>query len=129
MLAEHRRKSVSAVPKPARQVLCVDLDGTLVRTDTLLEGVLRILKREPLLVFALFGWLLRGRAYLKRKVAERAGLRPTELPYCKELIAFLETERNEGTRIVLATGADERIATSVAEHLGLFDEVLASDGV
>src|ERR1019366_4367302 len=30
--------------------------------------------------------------------------------------------------IVLATGAHQNFATRVAEHLGLFDEVLSSDG-
>src|ERR1044071_4358863 len=129
MLAEHRQQSGSVTPRATGAVLCVDLDGTLVRTDTLLEGVLRVLKGHPGMLFVLFAWLFRGRAYLKRKVAERAGLHPGELPYCEELISFIEAERKLGTRIVLATGADQRTAASIAAHLGIFDDVLASDGV
>ena len=116
MLAEDRRKGVGVALQPAGAVLCVDLDGTLIRTDTLLEGILRLLKRDPLVLFSLFAWLIKGRAYLKQKVAERADLNPAEMPYCKELIAFLEAERKLGTRIILATGADERTAASIAAH-------------
>jgi 4-hydroxybenzoate polyprenyltransferase len=104
------------------------LDGTLVETDTLLESILRIFKRDPGILLWMIVWLFRGKAYLKRRVAERAGLNPAELPYCREMLAFLETEHAAGTKLVLATGADEGIAQSVAAHLGIFDEVLASDG-
>ena len=129
MLAEHRQENSGVTPQTAGVVLCVDLDGTLVRTDTLLEGILRILKRDPRVLFLFFAWMLKGKAHLKRKVAERANLDPRELPYCQDLILYLEAERRLGTRIVLATGADERTAASVAAHLGIFDEILASDGV
>lgn len=127
--AEHGPTNVSAAPQAAGAVLCVDLDGTLVRTDTLLEGILRILKSDPRMLFFVCVWVLKGRAYLKRKVAERADLRPTDLPYCLDLISFLEAERKLGTRIVLATGADQQTAANIAQYLGIFDEVLASDGV
>src|SRR5215471_13829686 len=116
-------------PASTGRVLCVDLDGTLVYSDTLLESILRLLRRNPGSVFSLFLWLWKGRARLKRKVAERADLNPAELPYNLELIAFLKSEREAGSRIVLATGADEWIAHRIADHLGMFDEVVASDGI
>jgi 4-hydroxybenzoate polyprenyltransferase len=128
MLAEHPHRTCSVAPSTA-DLLCVDLDGCLVQTDLVLEAMLRLFKREPSSVFAMLFWLLKGRAYLKRKVAERMPLDPAGLPYCTELLSFLQAERAAGSRIILATGADQRIAHSIAAHLGIFDEVLASDGV
>jgi 4-hydroxybenzoate polyprenyltransferase len=126
----HRSDQLQNATSPhACAVLCVDLDGTLVYSDTLLESILRVVKRSPSVLLMLLPWLLKGRAHLKRKVAERADLNAAELPYNRELLAFLQSERASGTRIVLATGAEELIARRVAEYLGIFDEVLASDGV
>ena len=42
--------------------LCVDLDGTLIKTDLVWESLLRLLKQNPLFIFAAPVWLLRGRA-------------------------------------------------------------------
>jgi len=109
-------------------VLCVDLDGTLVRTDTLLEAILRLIKTSPVALFWIFAWMLRGKAHLKRMVAERVVLDPADLPFDAEVLAFLQAERAAGCRLVLATGADECIARRIADYLGIFDEVLASDG-
>jgi 4-hydroxybenzoate polyprenyltransferase len=108
-------------------IICVDLDGTLVRTDTLVEGLIRLL-RDPRSWAGLPGWLLRGRAYLKRQVAARAPLDPTCLPYEQPLIDFLRGARRAGRRLVLATAADLDLARAVSAHLGLFDEVIASNG-
>ena len=53
---------------------------------------------------------------------------PRSLPYNEELIEYLRAEKARGRRLVLATAADGAVARSVASHLGLFDEVIASDG-
>src|SRR4051794_37790243 len=98
-------------PPTALPVLCIDLDGTLVRTDTLVESILGLVKREPRYLFWILLWVLKGRAYLKQRVAENCNLNPAELPYCRELISWIKVQREMGTRIALATGADERIAT------------------
>ncbi len=110
------------------QVIAVDLDGTLVLTDTLFESVLQLIKRDvfSLVLFPL--WLLQGKAALKSKIAERVSLNPALLPYNQTLIDWLIKQRVSGKKIVLTTAADQQIANAVAEHLGLFDEVLASDG-
>jgi 4-hydroxybenzoate polyprenyltransferase len=126
-MTEPHRHTVS-VSAPARAILCVDLDGTLVRTDTLLESILLFLKTGPGALFLVLIWMLRGKAHLKRKIACRAALDPAALPFDRDLLEFLDAERAAGTRIVLATGADERTASRIADHLGIFDEVIASDG-
>ena len=106
--------------------LCVDLDGTLMRSDLLLESLLRLIKRNPLYLFCLPLWLSRGKAALKSQIAARVKLDPALLPYNQELLEWLEGERRRGRELWLCTAADARLADVVARHLGLFTGVLAS---
>ncbi len=109
--------------------LVVDLDGTLLRTDTLHESAIRLLRDSPLDVLRIPMWLGRGKAVLKRNIASRVGLDPTALPYRDDLLQWLQEQRAAGRRLVLCTASDQSIASAVATHLGIFDEVIASDGV
>lgn len=108
--------------------LVVDLDGTLIATDVLLEGGLQLLKRNPLNALYMLGWLIQGKARLKSRVAAASQLDVIHLPYRPQVLAYLQTAHNEGRPVVLASAADERIARQIADRLGLFDQVLASDG-
>jgi 4-hydroxybenzoate polyprenyltransferase len=112
-------------PRP----LCVDLDGTLVKGDLLYESALLLLKKNPLYFFLLVLWLFRGKAYLKRQIAGRVAVDVEVLPYNKEFLDFLKEQHRRGRIIILATSADRVIAERVARHLGLFAEVIASDGL
>jgi 4-hydroxybenzoate polyprenyltransferase/phosphoserine phosphatase len=114
--------------RSGKSVLCVDLDGTLLATDTLWESMLLLLRHTPWLVLCLPLWLLRGKAYMKRQIAERVTLDVSTLPYRDEVIQFLAQEATAGRYIVLVTASDRTIAQRVATHLGLFAEVMASDG-
>lgn len=119
----------SAAPAVTQQPpLCVDLDGTLVKTDLLLESLFVLLKTQPWAVLLLPVWLLRGRAYLKKQIAARAVLNVPALPYHLEFLQFLTEQYRAGRQLILATAADEAIAQSVAKHLGIFTHVVASDG-
>ena len=109
-----------------RTALVVDLDGTLAKTDVLVESVIRLLGRSPWLVFPMIGWLLGGKAEFKRRVAERVELDVAWLPYHPDVLRLAEEARAQGRKVVLATAAAERHAKAVASHLGLFDEVLSS---
>ena len=108
--------------------LGVDLDGTLVKTDLLLESFLALLKQRPSALFLLPLWLLRGKAYLKREIAKSVTLDVTCLPYREPLLTFLRAEHEAGRKLVLATAADEKFAEQIAEHLGIFSVVIASNG-
>jgi 4-hydroxybenzoate polyprenyltransferase len=108
--------------------LCVDLDGTLIKTDVLWESLMVLLKRNPLYLLAVPFWFLRGRAFLKKEIAERVELNPAWLPYHQPFLDYLRTERKKGRVVMLATASDEQLAKRIADHVGLFDEVLASDG-
>ena len=116
-----------AVPVSVEPPLCVDLDGTLVKSDTLLDGLCQFARRQPLQIWRVPLWLAGGRARLKLEVARRAPLDATRLPYNGDLLRYLQTKRREGRKILLATGADGGLAQRVAAHLGIFDGVLASD--
>ena len=115
-------------PDAATRPLCVDLDGTLVRTDTFIEAVLQLIRRNPLVVFLIPVWFATGLAHLKREVAQRLILDAASLPYDEALLTFVHAEKAKGRRIVLVTAADRAQADAVATHLDLFDEVIASDG-
>lgn len=108
--------------------LCVDLDGSLLKTDLLLEMLAEFIKSNPLGLFQVILWGLRGRAFLKRKLFEETDLDLELLPCHLPLREFLDKEKHSGRRLVLATAADEGIAKAVADQMELFDEVIASDG-
>lgn len=115
----------STLPSPP---LIVDLDGTLIHTDMLHESALRVSRDRPLDVLRIPVWLLRGKAVLKQNLAQRSAPDVVTLPYNAALLEWLKEERAAGRRIVLCTASDRSIAEAVAAHLGVFDEVMASDG-
>ena len=108
--------------------LVVDLDGTLIHTDTLHELALLLLRRKPYLVLAIPFWLFSGRAFLKNKLTSNVGIKVSSLPFNNELIDWLKSQKDLGRKLVLCTAADISIAKAIANHINLFDEVLASDG-
>ena len=108
--------------------LCVDLDGTLVRSDTLIECLFALGRRWQV-VKGLVRLLTTGKAAFKQCIMQNAALDPALLPYNVELVEYLCTQKAAGRRLVLATASDLGIARAIADHLQLFDEVIASDGV
>jgi len=114
-------------PAQPMTALVVDLDGTLTPTDTLVESVIQLIKQSPLNIFRIMVWLLSGRAGFKGKVAARASIAADVLPYRQSLLDYLRAEKLTGRTIVLATAAHRSIADKVADHLGIFDSVLATD--
>jgi 4-hydroxybenzoate polyprenyltransferase len=108
--------------------LCVDLDGTLVKSDTLVDSLLALVRMKPVLLLALPGRLLRGKAAFKAFITESISLDVVHLPYNRKVRQFLEQQWNEGREIYLATGANIALARRVAVHLGIFKGVLGSDG-
>ncbi len=106
--------------------MVVDLDGSLLRSDMLLETIAAAARGAPQVVLLIPLWLLSGRAHLKARLAERASVREELLPYRTDVVEWLASERGRGRRIVLATASNERVAHAIANHLALFDEVIAS---
>lgn len=113
----------------ASRPLCVDLDGSLCRSDTLVEGFLALLKAEPLRAMTSLTALRWGRAALKQRLAALALPDFGSLPWRQDLLDWLRGQQAAGRRLVLCTGSDQRVADAVAaHHAGLFESVLASDG-
>lgn len=107
--------------------LAVDLDGTLLRSDLLLESTLALLSHRPWLLFMFPLWLLRGKANLKRQIASRVELDVASLPWDERVLQLVRQAAGH-RQVVLCTASDQRLADAVATHLGDFDRVLASDG-
>src|SRR5216684_1263610 len=108
--------------------LVVDLDGTLLRTDLSLESALRLIRQKPWLALIIPLWLLKGRAFLKRRIFQWVQIDLSLLPLNEELLAWLREEKKRGRRLILATASDYDQARSVVEPLGLFDAIMGSDG-
>jgi len=107
--------------------LCVDCDGTLIRTDLLHESVLLLAKSSPLSLLKLPFWLLKGKAHLKQQIAQRVSLNAQSLPYEPEVLNLIRQARSQGRSIVLATASPRGQAEAIAAHLDLFDRVEATD--
>ncbi|MGD9968401.1 MAG: UbiA family prenyltransferase [Hyphomonadaceae bacterium] len=122
MSAEPEQPDTAALP------LAVDLDGTLIHADTFFESILGYLAANPLGVIPLAGWFTRGRAFVKAKLAAWAP-KPDEIPYDARVLAWLREEKAKGRRIALASATDRSVAEAIAAHVGVFDDVFASDGV
>jgi 4-hydroxybenzoate polyprenyltransferase len=108
--------------------LVVDLDGTLIKTDLLFESANQQLLANPFKLLRLIGCNQRSIAVLKAHLAESHQIEPASLPYNKALIAWLIRQKTLGRRIILATASHRILADKVADHLGFFDEVLATEG-
>ena len=115
-------------PPSTMRPLCVDLDGSLVKSDTLVDSLLVLVRSRPLDALKTPSWVMGGKAAFKAKVTSAVSLDVAHLPYNRSLLSYLEEQHSLGRKLYLATGADDRIANRVAEHLGIFDGILCSDG-
>jgi 4-hydroxybenzoate polyprenyltransferase/phosphoserine phosphatase len=108
--------------------LVLDLDGTLIRTDSLIEQGFALLRRNPFAIFELIGWLFAGRVMLKQQLAAAIQLDPEFLPINEELVAFAEAESAKGRKIVLATAAHINTAQIFRQRFAFISQVIATEG-
>ena len=108
--------------------LVIDMDGTLLYTDMLHESAVALARTRPLFLWKILIWLKRGKALLKEELAANTEFVPDILPYNQAFLAYLREEHAKGCTLVLCTASHKKIATSIAEYLGIFDDVMASDG-
>ena len=107
--------------------LVVDLDGTLLRTDLLMETANQFLARQPLKAYKVLVWLMKGKAALKARLAEHTNLDVEALPYNLELLEWLQAEKANGRALILATASHKILAAQVAQHLNIFESVFATE--
>jgi 4-hydroxybenzoate polyprenyltransferase len=124
------RPTIGEKPMPAQGLLplCVDLDGTLLQTDTLHEGLMQLLRRQPLRVVQLLLAVGRGKAIFKQAVTRATALDPATLPMNEDLLAYLHAQKAAGRPLALFSAADKSVVGAVADHLGLFEYAQGSDG-
>ncbi len=119
----------SSVPaQSSLPVLVIDLDGSLLRSDLLMESFLALLAEHPLRALGALGTLWRGRAAFKRRVARQSPVDVALLPYSAVVLKEIAIAREQGRAVWLASASDEILLQRVADHLGLFDGVMGSDG-
>lgn len=107
--------------------LVVDLDGTLILTDSLHESLINMLKLHPFEIFRLIKVYFLGKAEFKKFVYEHSDFKADNLPYRHELIEYIQHERQQGRKIILATAAYKEIAYKISDFLQCFDGVIATD--
>jgi 4-hydroxybenzoate polyprenyltransferase len=120
-VADERHAVAKSVP------LVVDLDGTLIRSDLLIESMFGALGRDPRIVVSAALALIRGKQVLKGLLAAATELDPTRLPYDDAVLALIHTARAAGREVYLASASNWRQVKAIADHVGLFAGWMASD--
>jgi 4-hydroxybenzoate polyprenyltransferase len=109
-----------------RLPIVIDLDGSLIKTDLLFESATALLVRKKWPIIKLIQWLLKGKAYLKHQLASEVDIDVAVLPYNQGVLLWIQQKKTEGHLIILATASHERYAKKIVEHLGVFDDYIAS---
>lgn len=109
--------------------LVVDLDGTLIRTDLLYESYFSSMTRGIGHHVSVTRSLIRGKAQIKAYLSTVSAVDYTTLPYNSDVLDLIRAAKSQGRKVYLATASDRSHAEKVAQHVGLFDGVFASDGV
>ncbi|PVE25752.1 UbiA family prenyltransferase [Microvirga sp. KLBC 81] len=107
--------------------LVVDLDGTLVASDLLIETAFSELGRRPHSLVEILAALKRGKAALKHRLSEPVDFDPSTLPYDPEVLALIRQAKAEGRQVYLASASHEKLVGRVADHLGEFDGWFATN--
>ncbi|WP_044562329.1 UbiA family prenyltransferase [Azospirillum sp. B4] len=108
--------------------LVVDIDGTLIKSDLLIENFFTVLSSRPLAALGVWRLPLRSKAWLKSYLADKAETDVTTLPLNQPVVDFLLQEKARGRRIYLASASNHRLVQALARHLGFVDGVFGSDG-
>ena len=110
--------------------ICVDLDGTLIRSDTTISAMGGFVRQRYRHMFYLVPWVLHGLAYFKARLFSNYTLPAQELPFNAKVLAELEKIKRNGNPIYLVTATDAKMAKQVADHCAdIFDAWYASDGL
>ncbi len=106
--------------------LVVDLDGTLIKTDILVESLMKYFMVNPFNILRFIFLLFKGKSRLKSEVSRVVDIDVSLLPYDNAVIDYIKRERLHGRKVVLATATNIKYAEEIASHLDVFDDVIAS---
>ena len=110
----------------AKVPVCIDLDGTLLRTDVLSEALVVYIVRYPWRLFNLLIWFLKGRAHLKERISEIIDLDMSVLPVNQQIVDLIYHYKTQGHQVLLVTAAPQKYGAAAATHFDFFDEVMTS---
>jgi 4-hydroxybenzoate polyprenyltransferase/phosphoserine phosphatase len=117
-----------AVPAGSTNSIAVDLDNSLLGVDTLHEGLVQLLSRQPWLVFVLLLMVFRGKAALKDFVQKHAPVDVAELPVRNELLDYLREQKRLGRSIGLFSAAHQEVVDACSSRFGIFDVAVGTTG-
>jgi 4-hydroxybenzoate polyprenyltransferase len=100
--------------------LFVDLDGTLIKTDTMIEAILSLLRTKPLALLEMLGWLAGGKVVFKAQLAKRISLDLSSLPTNLELVSYLKDEHEKGRELILISASHQSVVDSALKHFDFF---------
>lgn len=115
--------SAMARTEPA---LVIDMDGTLVRSDTLHEALLGLVATRPAAAPKVLRALRQGKAAFKQAIADHALSEAASLPLDETVLDLVRAARAEGRRVALVSASDHRQVAAVAALVGLFDEAFGT---
>jgi len=112
----------------ADKPLVLDVDGTFLRTDMLLENFWAGMGQQPVATLkATFANLSRP-AVLKEKLAAIADIRTDLLPVNEDVAQLARDAVADGRDVILASASDQSLVSRLAKDHGLSDRVFASNG-
>lgn len=103
-----------------REVLIVDLDHTLIRTDLLHEQLLVALKKNIFNIFPILMSFFKGKIALKQFLARKAPIDPTLLPYNEQVLSLINKNNSSGKTTFLISASLDSEVKKIAEHLKVF---------
>jgi 4-hydroxybenzoate polyprenyltransferase len=109
--------------------LAVDLDGTLLFTDTLFEALAEHVRRRPVWTLWQMLQLPFGIARVKARLQSTARLDIDRLPVNDPVRRYCIEARNAGRQVWLVTAADQSVADAMAQHFTFFHRAIGSDGL
>jgi 4-hydroxybenzoate polyprenyltransferase len=106
--------------------LCVDLDGTLSRSDTLMDAIVLLFSRSPILIIQVFLSIFSGKAAFKGAVAKAIDWQHFRFCWNESVMQYIKQESAKGREVILATGAHAAIAEQVVEKFPCFSGFVAT---
>ncbi len=108
--------------------LTVDLDGTLLLTDTLFESLAEHLRQRPIWALWQLLQLPFAIAKVKKRLTRNVDLNVEGLPVNEDVLAYCKRAKAVGREVWLVSAADQKIVDRVAARFGIFDRAIGSDG-
>jgi len=122
------KKTKTSAKEAVSRPLCVDLDGTVLHSDTLYESFCVFIRNHPQRFFELVAQLFKNRVALKTFLATEVKLDVESLPYNEDVLRLIRGAKEAGRKVLLVSASHRNLVEPIADHLGVFDEVVATDG-